>query len=129
MKVRKLEQRDASGCRTKTGKFYGIFMDFAGRLRRLPLMADRKSSVELARTADQLNSLKAAGTSNVLPPEIARKVEDSIGENAIPTRRRKHAQQTTVVSGPANGRGADGATRSGRRVPPGINNQSWQGDC
>ncbi len=75
MKLRKIDQFDANGIKSKSVKFYAIFVDHARRLRRLPLLADRGASSELARTVDRLNSLKAANNGDVLPPELARAVE------------------------------------------------------
>lgn len=81
MKVRKLpvSHTDASGKKHKglTAKFYAVFVDHKGILRRLPLMEDRRASESLARTIDSMNSLRSSG--DVLPPDLARAVESMPG--------------------------------------------------
>jgi integrase len=59
--------------RTLSEKWYGVFADFAGVLRRLPLLADRKASDEIARKVSTLNDLAAAGQS--IPPDLSRWIE------------------------------------------------------
>jgi integrase len=80
MKLRKIDmygEADTNGKRTKTksAKWYGVFVDHSGVLRRLPLLRDRVASGELARTVDRLDSLKSAGTDNVLPQDLSRALE------------------------------------------------------
>jgi len=78
MKLRRLPVYDLNGqgkqTKRLTKKWYGIFVAFDGHLRRLPLLPDRRASDELARTVDQLNSMRSSG--GVLPPDLARAVED-----------------------------------------------------
>ena len=72
MKLRKMPYW-SNGERKLSDKFYAVFMDYSDVLRRLPLFEDRKSSDEIARRIDKMNSLRAAG--DTLPPEMARYVE------------------------------------------------------
>ena len=77
MKVRKLvvTETDANGKRIKrpSTKFYGVFVDWSGALRRLPLLEDRRASEVLARTVDRLNNVRAGG--DVLTADLAEAVE------------------------------------------------------
>ncbi|MCY2954824.1 MAG: tyrosine-type recombinase/integrase [Planctomycetota bacterium] len=77
MKVRKLvvTETDADGKRIKrpSTKFYGVFVDWSGGLRRLPLLENRRASEVLARTVDRLNNVRAGG--DVLTPDLAEAVE------------------------------------------------------
>ncbi len=57
----------------QSGKWYGVFVDYSGALRRLPLLTDRKASDALAHAIDRLNSLRAAG--ETIPPDLTRIVE------------------------------------------------------
>lgn len=57
----------------QSSKWYAVFQDYAEVLRRLPLFADRRSSDELARKIDKLNSIRASG--DTIPPELSRFVE------------------------------------------------------
>ncbi len=69
--------REAAGrqrLRRKSAKWYGVFVDFNGILRRLPLDTDRRACESLARTVDRLNSVRG-GNDSVLPPDLARDVE------------------------------------------------------
>jgi integrase len=91
MNLRKLDVY-ADGIKSKSTKWHGVFVDHAGVLRRLPLSRDRKASDELARTVDRLNSLKSAGTGDVLPPELSRAVEQ------MPTAMRKSLANWRIIS-------------------------------
>ena len=77
MKCRKMPiyETDSEGRKSTrlSGKFYAVFQDYAGVLRRLPLFDDRKASEEAARKVDRLNDLRAGGES--MPPELSRWVE------------------------------------------------------
>lgn len=77
MKLRRMPiyTTDSAGHRVKRGsrKWYAVWVDWAGTLRRLPLFPDRKSSDEIARKIDRLNQLRGAGES--MPLELARYVE------------------------------------------------------
>src|SRR5690348_2440926 len=78
MKLRKLPvyETDPDGRKTShlSAKWYAVFVDFTGALRRLPLLPDRKASDELARAVNRLNSLRAASES-VWPEDLSRTVE------------------------------------------------------
>jgi integrase len=55
-------------------KWYAVFCDFAGKLRRLPLFKDRRASDAMARIVDRLNSLRSSN--DTLPPGLARAVDE-----------------------------------------------------
>jgi hypothetical protein len=78
MKVRRITvyEKDETGQQVKrpSKKVYAIFVDFRGSLRRLPLMEDTRASKGLAKTVDDLNSLRAAN--ETLPPDLSRDIED-----------------------------------------------------
>jgi integrase len=78
MKVRKVTYTEKIGNghkqKKQTAKFYGVFMDFGGVLRRLPLFADRRASDAMARIVDRLNSLRSSN--DTLPPDLARAVDE-----------------------------------------------------
>jgi len=78
MKLRRMTYTttDANGnkVKAKTPKWYAVFQDFDGKLRRLPLFEDRGASKTLAENIDRLNSLRAANE-NTLPSELAEAVE------------------------------------------------------
>ncbi len=78
MKVRRMSYtaKGADGGRVtqKSAKWYAVFLDFNGGLRRVPLFEDRRASDSMARIIDQLNSLRAANEST-LPPELAEAVD------------------------------------------------------
>ena len=63
--------------RRKSEKYYAVFVDFAGVLRRIPLYPDRQSSEGMARVVNRLNSLRASN--ETLPPDLARDVADMPG--------------------------------------------------
>jgi integrase len=78
MKLRKMpvhETDPATGAKSKrlSLKWYAVFVDFAGVLRRLPLLEDRRASNALADTVDRLNSLRSAN--EILPPDLSRHIE------------------------------------------------------
>jgi len=66
---------DADGRKSKekSAKWYGVFMDFKGILRRLPLDEDQKIANKYAGQIDDLNSLR--GSNKVMPPELAKFVD------------------------------------------------------
>jgi site-specific recombinase XerD len=78
MKLRRMgyTTTDAEGRKSKekSAKWYGVFMDFNGVLRRLPLFEDRGASKTLADNIDRLNSLRSANE-KTLPPELAEAVD------------------------------------------------------
>jgi len=77
MKLRKLpvyETVDGVKIKRPSKKWYGVFCDHAGVLRRLPLLEDRQASSELARTVGRLNSLRSSNET-VFPSEVVRAVE------------------------------------------------------
>jgi hypothetical protein len=78
MKLRKMPvyETDAAGQKTRrpSKKFYAVWVDFSGQLRRVPLFADRAASKTLADNLDRLNSLRAANE-KTLPPDVARAVD------------------------------------------------------
>jgi integrase len=79
MKIRKMtvyEKDSGTGKVSKhpSKKWYAVFVDFAGVLRRLPLLDDERASKGLARITDSLNSLRSSG--EILPPEMSRAIED-----------------------------------------------------
>ncbi|MGD0138497.1 MAG: tyrosine-type recombinase/integrase [Tepidisphaeraceae bacterium] len=55
-------------------KWYAVFCDFNGWLRRLPLFEDRRASDAMARIVDRLNSLRSSN--DTLPPDLARAVDE-----------------------------------------------------
>ncbi len=86
MKCRKMPiyETDSQGRKSTrlSRKFYAVFQDYSGVLRRLPLFDDRKASDEAARKVDRLNDLRAGGES--MPPELSRWVE--MMPNAVRTK-------------------------------------------
>jgi integrase len=66
---------DGRKVKRKSPKWYAVFMDFNGAVRRLPLFEDRGASNTLADNIDRLNSLRAANEST-LPSELARAIVD-----------------------------------------------------
>src|SRR4051812_30907153 len=79
MKVRKMPvyEKDAVGNRVKrfSAKFYAVWMDFSGAVRRLPLFESKSDTQELANQINKLDQLRAS-CNRILPPELARCVED-----------------------------------------------------
>src|SRR5689334_3512582 len=71
MVVRKLPQQGRTDGLTE--KWYGVFTDHIGALRRLPLFVNRKASNEAASKVAKLVDLRAAG--DTLPSELAKWVE------------------------------------------------------
>lgn len=59
MKVRPISYTE-SGIKKLTRKFYGVFADHNGVIRKLPLFADRKNSKEAARYVERLVSIGEA---------------------------------------------------------------------
>jgi integrase len=94
MKLRRMPvyERDASGQRIKrmSAKFYAVWVDYSGQLRRLPLFQDRKASEEMSRKIDRMNSLRAGG--ETLPPELSRFVE------TMPARIRERLAEWGIIS-------------------------------
>jgi integrase len=78
MKLRRMgySETSADGHRSnrKSLKWYGVFVDFNGALRRLPLFEDRRASDAMARIIDRLNSLRSSN--DTLPPDLARAVDE-----------------------------------------------------
>src|SRR5271165_3021263 len=78
MKLRRMgySTTDAAGIKSnaKSAKWYGVFVDFNGGLRRLPLFEDRRASDAMARIIDRLNSLRSSN--DTLPPDLARAVDE-----------------------------------------------------
>jgi integrase len=78
MKLRRMgySERAADGgkMQRKSAKWYAVFMDFAGALRRLPLFEDRRAAEGMARIVDRLNSLRSSN--DTLPPDLARAVDE-----------------------------------------------------
>ena len=72
MRVRRIGYT-TDGERRLSAKWYGVFVDWSGALRRLPLFKDRKASESAARLVDRLNTIRATG--DTMPPELARFVE------------------------------------------------------
>jgi integrase len=72
MKVRKISRYD-DGQRTKSEKFYAVFADHRGIIRRLPLFEHRKASDEAARKITHLVNLRAAN--DTIPEELTRFIE------------------------------------------------------
>ena len=56
-----------------SSKWYAVFADWSETLRRLPLLEDKKASVELSRRIDRLNSVRAGG--DVMTADMNRQVE------------------------------------------------------
>jgi integrase len=83
MKLRKLPiyEADADGRKFKrpSKKFYGVFVDFSGQLRRVPLFQDRGASKTLADNLDRLNSLRAANE-KTFPRDVASAVDNMPAE-------------------------------------------------
>ena len=75
MKLRKMSHRE-NGQKLQSRKWYAVFSDYTGTMRRLPLFEDRKASEEAGRKVNRLNSL-AASADNV-PPELSRWVENGM---------------------------------------------------
>ena len=79
MKLRRMsyiaKTPDGRKIKKDSAKWYGVFVDFSGALRRLPLFEYRRASNSLARTVDRLNSVRCDNDS-VLPPDLARAVEE-----------------------------------------------------
>src|SRR5450755_2073839 len=77
MKLRQMPyyETDSIGQKVKrmSSKWYAVFVDWSETLRRLPLLEDKKSSTELARKIDRLNSIRAGG--DIMTPELTRYVE------------------------------------------------------
>jgi hypothetical protein len=77
VKVRKIpvHETNSAGVKSKrpSKKWYAVFVDFSGKLQRLPLLEDRRASNTLADTVDRLNSLRSAN--EIMPPDLARDVE------------------------------------------------------
>ena len=44
----------------QSAKWYGVFQDFNGILRRIPLFEDRRAADAMARIIDRLNSLRSS---------------------------------------------------------------------
>src|SRR5271170_5850709 len=78
MKLRRMgyseKRADGSKASKKSAKWYGVFVDFNGVLRRLPLFGDRRASEAMARNIDRLNSLRSSN--DTLPPDLARAVDE-----------------------------------------------------
>ena len=75
MKVRKIDRHDG-GTKTKSSKFYAIFTDHAGQLRRLPLFSDRKASDEAGGKIRKLVDIRAAN--DTIPEELSRFIETTL---------------------------------------------------
>ncbi len=56
-----------------SSKWYAVFADWSETLRRLPLLEDKKASVELSRRIERLNSVRAGG--DVMTADMNRQVE------------------------------------------------------
>jgi len=65
---------DGRKSKAKSAKWYGVFVDYSGELRRLPLFEDRRASEAMARIVDRLNSLRSSN--DTLPPDLARAVDE-----------------------------------------------------
>ncbi len=59
--------------KSKSTKWYAVWVDFRGILRRMPLDEDQKIANKYADQIDDLNSLR--GSNKVIPPELAKFVE------------------------------------------------------
>jgi len=68
-------EKDAAGASVKrmSARWYAVFVDCSGQLRRLALMEDKKASGELARRINDLNSVRAGG--GMMTPDLTRFVE------------------------------------------------------
>jgi integrase len=66
---------DGRKIKKKLAKIYGVFVDFRGILRRLPLSEDKGAAKTLADTVDRLNSVRG-GNDPVLPADLASDVEN-----------------------------------------------------
>ena len=84
MKVRPIAYTE-DGSRKLTRKFYGVFADHNGVIRKLALFTDRKNSLEAARRVERLVSIRASG--DAIPAEVSRFIE-----NTLPTIRQKLAE-------------------------------------
>jgi len=73
MKVRRMPVYEAGKSKHLSAKWYGVFADWSGGLRRLPLLADLRASESLARIVSKLNNVRAGG--DVLTPDLAEAVE------------------------------------------------------
>ncbi len=77
MKLRKMPfyEKDDQGQKVKrmSSKWYAVFVDWSEALRRLPLMEDKKASIELARKIERLNSIRAGG--DMMTADLTRYVE------------------------------------------------------
>jgi len=65
---------DGRKLKKRSVKWYAVFCDFNGPLRRLPLFEDRRASDAMARIVDRLNSLRSSN--DTLPPDLARAVDE-----------------------------------------------------
>jgi len=65
-----------NGEKRHSRKLYGVFVDHAGVLRKLPLFADKKNAGEAARLVERLVHARAAGDS--LTPELSRFIENTL---------------------------------------------------
>jgi integrase len=78
MKLRRMKysetQADGIKVSKKSAKWYAVFMDFTGALRRFPLFEDRRASAAMANIVDRLNSLRSSN--ETLPPDLARAVDE-----------------------------------------------------
>ncbi len=78
MKIRRMaysENRpDGTKASKKSAKWYAVFVDFRGALRRLPLFEDRRASEALAKIVDRINSTRSSN--DTLPPDLARAVDE-----------------------------------------------------
>ena len=70
-----LYETDAQGQKVKrmSSKWYAVFVGSVRALRRLPLLEDKKSSTELARKIERLNSIRAGG--DLMTADLTRYVE------------------------------------------------------
>jgi integrase len=84
MQLRQLTYTD-NGVTKLTRKWYGVFADHRGVIRKLSLFADRKNAAEAARNVERLVHTRAAG--DLLPPELSRFLE-----NTLPAVRKKLAE-------------------------------------
>src|SRR4051812_266995 len=75
MRVRKIDRHDG-GVKAKSSKFYAIFSDHGGIIRRVALFEDRKASEEAGRKIDKLVDIRAAN--DTLPEELTRFIETTL---------------------------------------------------
>ncbi len=77
MKLRQMPfyETDAQGQKVKrmSSKWYAVFVDWSEALHRLPLLEDKKSSTELARKIERLNSIRAGG--DMMTADLTRYVD------------------------------------------------------